>query len=132
MMLDLVAFLLEANRMDEAETSAEAAIDNDPTNPVLYSAGQPIRWKANPKEGKVAEADMIKWYDMAEQAYKKSIEVAPILSSYPPSQRLYSNRAAYEYEKYNKIEDDTKYNACKTKADEITSRRSRTLRKPTS
>jgi tetratricopeptide (TPR) repeat protein len=121
MMLDLVAFLLEANRMDEAETSVQAAIENDPTNPVLYSVlGSLYDGKANPKEGEVAEAEMIKWYDLAEQAYKKSIEVAPdFFDSYYNIGVLYNNRAAYEYEKCNQITDDTKYNACKTKADAI-------------
>lgn len=121
MMLDLVAFLLEANRMDEAETSVQAAIENDPTNPVLYSVlGSLYDGKANPKEGEVAEAEMIKWYDLAEQAYKKSIEVAPdFFDSYYNIGVLYNNRTAYEYEKCNQITDDTKYNACKTKADAI-------------
>ncbi len=121
LMLDLVAFLLEANRMDEAETSVKAAIANDPTNPVLYSVlGSLYDGKANPKEGEVNEADMIKWYDLAEQAYKKSIEVDPaFFDSYYNIGVLYNNRAAYEYEKCNQIKDDAKYNACKTKADEI-------------
>ena len=121
LMLDQVAFLLEANSMDEAETSVKAAIKTDPTNPVLYSVlGSLYDGKANPKEGDVDEAEMIKWYDMAEQAYKKSIEVDPsFFDSYYNVGVLYNNRAAYEYEKCNKIKDDTKYNACKKTADEI-------------
>ncbi|MEO7080994.1 MAG: tetratricopeptide repeat protein [Flavobacteriales bacterium] len=121
LMLDQVAFLLEANRMAEAETSVKAAIANDATNPVLYSVlGSLYDGKANPKDGEVAEADMIKWYDMAEQAYKKSIEVDPsFFDSYYNIGVLYNNRAAYEYEKCNLIKDDKKYDACKKTADEI-------------
>ncbi len=121
LMLDQVAFLLEANRMDEAETSVKAAIANDPTNPVLYSVlGSLYDGKANPKEGEVAEADMIKWYDLAEQSYKKSIEVDPsFFDSYYNVGVLYNNRAAFEYEKCNQIKDDKKYEACKKTADAI-------------
>lgn len=121
LMLDLVSFLLEGNRMGEAETSVQAAIGKDPNNPVLYSVlGSLYDGKANPKEGKVAEADMLKWYDLAEQAYKKSIEVDPkFFDSYYNIGVLYNNRAAYEYDKCNEIKDDTKYTACKKKADEI-------------
>lgn len=121
LMLDLVAFLLEANRTEEAETSVNEAIAKDPNNPVLYSVlGSLYDGKANPKEGKVAEADMVKWYDLAEQAYKKSIEVDPkFFDSYYNIGVLYNNRAAYEYDKCNEIKDDAKYTACKKKADEI-------------
>jgi tetratricopeptide (TPR) repeat protein len=121
LMLDLVAFLLEGNRMAEAETSVQAAIAKDPNNPVLYSVlGSLYDGKANPKEGKVSEADMRKWYDLAEQAYKKSIEVDPkFFDSYYNIGVLYNNRAAYEYDKCNEIKDDTKYKACKDEADKI-------------
>ena len=121
LMLDHVAFLLEANRMEEAETSVKAAIEKDPKNPVLYSVlGSLYDGKANPKEGKASEADMVKWYDMAEQAYKKSIEADPnFFDSYYNIGVLYNNRAAYEYEKCAEIKDDTKYAACKKVADDI-------------
>src|SRR5690606_9566604 len=121
LMLDQVAFLLEANRMDDAETSVEAAIQADPTNPVLYSVlGSLYDGKANPKEGEVSEAEMIKWYDLAEKAYKQSIEVDPaFFDSYYNIGVLYNNRAAYEYEKCNQIKDDRKYEACKKVADDI-------------
>lgn len=121
LMLDQVAFLLEAGRMEEAESSVKTAIGKDPSNPVLYSVlGSLYDGKANPREGKVAEADMLKWYDMAEQAYKKSIEVDPnFFDSYYNIGVLYNNRAAFEYEKCNQIKDDTKYAACKEKADQI-------------
>ncbi len=121
LMLDQVAFLLEANRMEEAEASVKTAITKDPGNPVLYSVlGSLYDGKANPKEGKVAEADMLKWYGLAEEAYKKSIEVAPdFFDSYYNIGVLYNNRAAYEYEKCNQIQDEKKYLACKQVADKI-------------
>lgn len=120
-MLDEVAFLLEANRMEEAETSVKAAIEKDPNNPVLYSVlGSLYDAKANPKEGTVPEAEMIKWYDQAEQAYKKSIEVDPkFFDSYYNVGVLYNNRAAFEYDKCSKIKDDAVYAKCKKGADDI-------------
>lgn len=121
LMLDQVAFLLESGKMEEAETSVKAAIGKDPANPVLYSVlGSLYDGKANPKEGTVAEVEMVKWYDLAEQAYKKSIEVDPsFFDSYYNIGVLYNNRAAFEYEKCNQIKDDAKYAACKEKADQI-------------
>lgn len=121
LMLDQVAFLLEANRMEEAEVSVKAAIQADPANPVLYSVlGSLYDGKANPKEGEVPEAEMIKWYDLAEGAYKQSIEADPaFFDGYYNIGVLYNNRAAYEYEKCNQIKDDAKYNACKKVADDI-------------
>ena len=121
LMLDQVAFLLESNRMEEAEASVKEAIKKDPSNPVLYSVlGSLYDGKANPKEGTAAEADMVKWYDLAEQAYKKSIEVDPkFFDSYYNIGVLYNNRAAYEYEKCNQLKDDAKYKACKDVADKI-------------
>ncbi|MBS1582617.1 MAG: hypothetical protein JST66_10500 [Bacteroidetes bacterium] len=120
-MLDEVAYLLEANRMEEAETSVKAAIEKDPTNPVLHSVlGSLYDAKANPKEGTVPEADMIKWYDLAEGAYKKSIEVDPkFFDGYYNIGVLYNNRAAYEYDKCAKIKDDAAYAKCKKVADDI-------------
>jgi len=121
LMLDEVAFLLDANRTEEAEQSVKAAIQNDPKNPVLYSVlGSLYDGKANPKEGTVAEADMIKWYGLAEEAYKKSIEVDPkFFDSYYNIGVLYNNRAAFEYDKCNQIKDDNKYKLCKDEADKI-------------
>lgn len=121
LMLDQVAFLLGANRTDEAEASVKMAIGKDPNNPVLYSVlGSLYDGKANPREGTVGETDMVKWYDMAEQAYKKSIEVDPnFFDSYYNIGVLYNNRAAFEYDKCSKIKDDAKYTACKVEADKI-------------
>lgn len=121
LMLDEVAYLLEAGRTDEVERSVNAAIEKDPTNAVLYSVqGSIYDAKANPKEGTVPEADMIKWYDLAEQSYKKSIEADPkFFDGYYNIGVLYNNRAAYEYDKCAKIKDDAAYAKCKKVADDI-------------
>lgn len=121
MRLDLVAFLLEADRMEEAEASVLAAIENDNTNPVLYSVlGSLYDGKANPKEGEVSEEDMLKWYGKAEEAYQQSIKIDPdFFDGYYNIGVLYNNRAAFEYDKCNQIKDDKKYLACKEEADKI-------------
>ncbi len=122
LMLDEVAFLLEAGRSEEAEVSTKAAIEKDPNNAVLYSVlGSLYDAKANPKEGKApAEAEMMKWYDLAEQAYKTSIEKDPkFFDSYFNIGVLYNNRAAYIYDKIADIKDDNKYNQEKKAADDI-------------
>lgn len=121
-MLDEVAFLLEAGRSEEAEVSTKAAIEKDPNNAVLYSVlGSLYDAKANPKDGKaLEEAEMMKWYDLAEQAYKTSIEKDPkFFDSYFNIGVLYNNRAAYIYDKIADIKDDTKYNEAKKGADDI-------------
>ncbi len=119
--LDEVAFLLEADKMGEAEASVKDAIKNDPENPVLYSVlGSLYDGKANPKEGEVSEQDMLKWYGLAEEAYQQSIKVDPnFFDSYYNIGVLYNNRAAYEYDKCNQIKDEKQYLACKTEADKI-------------
>lgn len=122
LMVDEVAFLLEANRMEEAETSLKNAIAQDPNNAVLYSVlGSLYDGKANPKEGPPpAEADMKKYYELAEQAYKSSIEKDPkFFDSYFNIGVLYNNRAAFEYEKIKNIKDDAQYTKAKKVADDI-------------
>lgn len=122
LMLDEVAFLLEAGRSEEAEVSTKAAIEKDPNNAVLYSVlGSLYDAKANPKDGKaLSEAEMMKWYDLAESAYKSSIEKDPkFFDSYFNIGVLYNNRAAFIYDKIADIKDDTKYNAAKKDADAI-------------
>ena len=122
LMLDEVAFLLEAGRSDEAEVSTKAAVEKDPNNAVLYSVlGSLYDAKANPKDGKaLPEAEMMKWYDLAEQSYKSSIEKDPkFFDSYFNIGVLYNNRAAFIYDKIADIKDDAKYNEAKKGADEI-------------
>lgn len=122
LMLDEVAFLLEAGRSEEAEVSTKAAIEKDPDNAVLYSVlGSLYDAKANPKDGKsLPEAEMMKWYDLAESAYKSSIEKDPkFFDSYFNIGVLYNNRAAFIYDKIADIKDDAKYNEAKKGADAI-------------
>lgn len=122
LMLDEVAFLLEAGRSEEAEVSTKAAIEKDPNNAVLYSVlGSLYDAKANPTDGKtLPEAEMMKWYDLAEQAYKSSIEKDPaFFDSYFNIGVLYNNRAAYIYDKIASIQDDKKYTEAKKGADDI-------------
>ena len=122
LMLDEVAFLLEAGRSEEAEVSTKAAVEKDPNNAVLYSVlGSLYDAKANPKDGKaLPEAEMMKWYDLAEQSYKSSIEKDPkFFDSYFNIGVLYNNRAAYIYDKIADIKDDAKYNEEKKGADSI-------------
>ncbi|MFT3885583.1 MAG: hypothetical protein QM724_09175 [Flavobacteriales bacterium] len=121
LMLDEVAYLLDAGHADQAETSVKAAIEKDPNNPSLYSVlGSLYDAKANPKEGTAAEADMLKYYDLAEGAYKKALELdANNFDAAYNVGVLYNNRAAYEYEKCGKLKDDAAYLKCKKTADEI-------------
>jgi tetratricopeptide (TPR) repeat protein len=66
------------------------------------------------------EVNMVEWYTKAEEAYKRSIELDPkFFDSYFNIGVLYNNRAAFEYEKCNKIKSDTEYTKCKTGADAI-------------
>lgn len=121
-MLDLMSYLLNAGRSEEAEEIVKLALEADPNNAVLYSVlGSLYDGKANPKEGPAPEeGEMMKWYAMAEEAYKKSIEVDPaFFDSYFNIGVLYNNRAAYEYEKCNKIKSDSEYMKCKKVADDI-------------
>lgn len=122
LMLDEVAFLQEAGRIAEVETSVAEALQKDPGNCVLHSLQASIfEGKADPKGGtKPAETDMYKWYDAAEASYKKSIECDPkFFDSYFNIGVLYNNRAAYEYEKANNEKDNTKYEKLKKVADDI-------------
>ena len=122
LMLDEVAFLQEAGRVAEVETSVAEALQKDPGNCVLHSLQASIyEGKADPKGGsKPAEPEMYKWYDAAETSYKKSIECDPkFFDSYFNIGVLYNNRAAYEYEKANNEKDDAKYQKLKKVADDI-------------
>ena len=122
LILDLMSYLLAADRTEEAEEMVKLAIEKDPQNAVLYSVqGSLYDSKANPKEGDAPpEAEMLKWYEEAERAYKKSIELDPkFFDAYFNVGVLYNNRAAYEYEKCNQIKNDAEYMKCKKGADEI-------------
>ncbi len=119
--LDLMSYLLLADRSDEAGTIVALALQKDPNNAVLYSVeGGLYDKKASQAAEASDEAAMYGWYDKAEQAYKSSIEKDPaFFDAYFNIGVLYNNRAAYEYEKCNKIKSDTEYMKCKTKADEV-------------
>lgn len=122
LMLDLIAFLQEAGRVTEVEGMVGKALEQDPGNAVLYSLRASIfEGKADPKSGaKPTDADMVKWYDMAEMDYKKSIELDPkFFDSYFNIGVLYNNRAAAAYEKCNTLKDDAAYTKCKKAADDI-------------
>jgi tetratricopeptide (TPR) repeat protein len=122
LMLDQMSYLLATDRSEEAEAIVKLALERDPDNAILYSVlGSLYDGKANPKEGPAPEeAEMMKWYALAEEAYKKSIEKDPkFFDSYFNIGVLYNNRAAYEYEKCNKIKSDTEYMKCKKVADDI-------------
>lgn len=122
LMLDLTSYLLLAGRAQDAEDIVKLALEADPNNAVLYSVlGSLYDGKANPKEGEApSEAEMSKWYGLAEDAYKMSIEKDPsFFDSYFNIGVLYNNRAAYEYEKCNKLKSDTDYMKCKKVADDI-------------
>jgi tetratricopeptide (TPR) repeat protein len=63
---------------------------------------------------------MLKYYDLAEGAYKKALELDA--SNFDAAYNvgvLYNNRAAYEYEKCSKLKDDAAYAKCKKVADDI-------------
>jgi tetratricopeptide (TPR) repeat protein len=118
LILDEMSYLLAADRSAEAEESVKLAIQKDPNNAVLWS----VLASLNDKKASEAkdEAEMTGWYTKAEEAYKKSLELDPkFFDSYFNIGVLYNNRAAYEYEKCNKIKSDTEYAKCKTVADDI-------------
>lgn len=119
--LDLMSFLLAADRSDEAEGIVSLALEKDPENAVLHSVqGSLYDKKAATATEAGNEADMNKYYDLAEQAYKNSIaKDATFFDAYFNIGVLYNNRAAYAYEKCNKIKSDTEYAKCKKGADEI-------------
>lgn len=118
LILDEMSYLLAADRSAEAEESVKLGLSKDPNNAVLWSILASLYDKkaSDAKE----EAVMQEWYTKAEEAYKKSIELDPkFFDSYFNIGVLYNNRAAYEYEKCNKIKSDTEYTKCKAVADEI-------------
>jgi tetratricopeptide (TPR) repeat protein len=118
LILDEMSYLLAANRSAEAEESVKLGLQKDPNNAVLWSILASLYDKkaSDAKE----EATMQEWYGKAEEAYKKSIELDPkFFDSYYNVGVLYNNRAAFEYEKCNKIKSDAEYTKCKAVADEI-------------
>lgn len=118
LILDEMSYLLAADRSAEAEESVKLGLSKDPNNAVLWSILASLYDKkaSDAKE----EAPMQEWYTKAEEAYKKSIELDPkFFDSYFNIGVLYNNRAAFEYEKCNKIKSDTEYTKCKAVADEI-------------
>jgi tetratricopeptide (TPR) repeat protein len=118
LILDEMSYLLAADRSAEAEESVKLGLSKDPNNAVLWSILASLYDKkaSDAKE----EAAMVEWYTKAEEAYKKSIELDPkFFDSYFNIGVLYNNRAAFEYEKCNKIKSDTEYTKCKTVADDI-------------
>lgn len=120
LLLDEMSYLLAADRTAEAEETVKLAIKQDPNNAVLYSVqGSLFDGKANPKEGPApAEEEMLKWFQEAERAYKKSIELDPtFFDAYFNVGVLYNNRAAFEYEKCKAIKADAEYMKCQRKAD---------------
>lgn len=121
LILDHMTLLLNAGRSDEAEVVVREAQAKDPGNAALYSVeGGLYDKKATDAADAGDEAAMYGWYDKAEAAYTKSIEVDPTLfDAYFNIGVLYNNRAAYEYEKCNKIKSDKDYMVCKGKADEV-------------
>ncbi|MCB0793159.1 MAG: tetratricopeptide repeat protein [Flavobacteriales bacterium] len=122
LVIDEMSFLLEAGRSEEAETSVQAALANDPDNAVLYSVlGSLYDAKANPKEGEAPPEEVMKeWSGKAEEAYKMSIEKDPdFFDAYFNIGVLYNNRAAFEYEKIKDIKSDSEYMKAKKAADDI-------------
>lgn len=118
LIMDEMSLLLAADRSAEAEESVKLGLQKDPNNAILWSILASLYDKkaSDAKE----EADMSNWYLKAEEAYKRSIELDPkFFDSYFNIGVLYNNRAAFEYEKCNKIKSDTEYAKCKTGADEI-------------
>lgn len=120
LILDEMSYLLEAGRTEEAEKSVNEAIAADPENAVLYSIlGSLYDAKANPKEGAAPpEADVVKWTDLAEENYKKSLERDPkFFDAYFNIGVLYNNRAANCYSKANDIKDNAAYEKAKAACD---------------
>ena len=118
LMLDEMTFLLAADRSEEAEASVKAALAKTPNNAVLWSVlgGLYDKKAADAKD----ETAMLQWYGKAEESYKKSIEMdVKFFDAYFNIGVLYNNRAAFEYEKCNKLKSDTEYATCKKMADEI-------------
>ncbi len=119
---DELIFLLRDGREGEVEGVLNEAIEKNPKDPILWSIRGSIWDKcANPEDGAtVEETAMIECYNKAEEAYKKAIELKPdFFDAYFNIGVLHNNRAAYEYEKCNKIKVDKDYMVCKEGADKI-------------
>ncbi|MCW5898191.1 MAG: tetratricopeptide repeat protein [Flavobacteriales bacterium] len=121
LILDLMSDLLNADRSDDAEQIVKLALEKDPENAVLHSVeGGLFDKKANAAMEANDEAGMKQWSERAEAAYKKSIEKdAKFFDAYFNIGVLYNNRAAFEYEKCNKIKSDSEYMKCKKLADDV-------------
>ncbi|MBX2979227.1 MAG: hypothetical protein KF905_08040 [Flavobacteriales bacterium] len=121
LVMDLMSLLLMEDRSDEAESMVKVALEKDGENAVLWSVlGSLYDKKATAAAEAGDEASMLKWYGMAEEAYKTSIAKDKLFfDSYFNVGVLYNNRAAYDYEKCNKIKSDTEYLKCKKVADDI-------------
>ncbi len=118
LILDEMSYLLAADRSAEAEESVKLGIQKDPNNAVLWSVLASLYDKKASES--TEEAVMSEWYGKAEEAYKKSIQLDPnFFDSYFNIGVLYNNRAAFEYEKCNKIKSDAEYTKCKQVADDI-------------
>ena len=118
LILDEMSYLLAANRSAEAEESVKLGLQKDPNNAILWSVLASLYDKK--ASDATEEAVMTEWYGKAEEAYKKSLELDPkFFDSYFNIGVLYNNRAAFEYEKCNKIKSDAEYTKCKTVADDI-------------
>lgn len=119
--LDVMSFLLEADRSEEAENMVKVALEKDPNNAVLYSVlGSLYDKKASAATEAGNEAEMNKWYDLAEEAYKNSIaKDEAFFDAYFNIGVLYNNRAAFEYDKISKIKSDSEYQKAKKGADDL-------------
>jgi tetratricopeptide (TPR) repeat protein len=119
--MDFVTYLLQADRSEEAETSVQNALKIDPDNAVLWSVlGSLYDKRANAASEAGNEADMNMWYNKAEEAYTNSITKDPtVIDAYFNIGVLYNNRAAFEYEKCNKLRSDKDYLKCKEGADAV-------------
>lgn len=116
--LDNMAFLLEAGKSSEAESLVGVAIEKDPQNAVLYSVqGSLYDQKA---AAATTREEVMEWYDKAEASYKKSIEIdEQFFDAYFNIGVLYNNRAAYIYDEIKDIKSDSEYMKAKKEADDI-------------
>jgi tetratricopeptide (TPR) repeat protein len=118
LMLDEMSYYLSAGRSVEAEESVKSSIQKNPNSAVLWFVLASLYDKRAFETND--EIAMNEWYNKAEQAYKRSIELDPkFFDSNFNMGVLYNNRAAYEYEKCNVINKDALYTKCKREADEV-------------
>ncbi len=107
------------DRADEAEASVKSAMEKDPNNAVLHSVlGGLYDKKASDAKD---EADGIMWllgHGRGEPTRRASID-PKFFDAYFNIGVLYNNRAAFEYEKCNKLKSDSEYVKCKKVADDI-------------